>query len=443
MERSARQPAVIIVTPHFPPSTLAGVHRARHLAKHLPAHGWRPIILRVDEREYTETPDPELAALVPEGVAQVRVGAMPAPLMRRIGVGDIGLRAFWPIARALRRTIEAEKPEAVMITGSPYYPMMLARMVRRRFGLPVLLDFQDPWVSERATTSPLSRRAGWSKAEMAHRLALLLEPRAVREADFITSVSDIQNAEMMTRHAWLRADRMAAIPIGGDPEDFDRLRASPPAKTQVSLDRGRFNFSYVGTCLPRAAPLLRRLFQAIAALRVDKPSLAAQFRFNFVGTSNQPDDRTTYRVKPLAIAECVGDLVAETPQRVPFLEALSILANSDALLLIGSDEPHYTASKIYPALMSGRPFLSLFHDVSSAHTILARVGGGYAFSFGTEEELGMLVPQIAQGLARLASAPDDLGEADPEIYAPYTAKRVAGQFAAIFDRLASVKPALN
>ncbi len=36
---------VVIVSPYFPPSSLAGVHRARHLAKHLPSFGWHPIVV--------------------------------------------------------------------------------------------------------------------------------------------------------------------------------------------------------------------------------------------------------------------------------------------------------------------------------------------------------------------------------------------------------------
>ena len=41
-----------------------------------------------------------------------------------------------------------ERPVGVvLITGSPYYPMLFAGVVKRRFGVPVVLDFQDPWVS--------------------------------------------------------------------------------------------------------------------------------------------------------------------------------------------------------------------------------------------------------------------------------------------------------
>jgi Glycosyl transferase 4-like domain len=429
-EKAIALQQLIILSPHFPPSTLAGVHRARHLAKHLPAHGWRPIVIRADESQYTEQSDPELAALVSTAVRQVRTGAVPASLTRGFGIGDIGLRSYWHLGRALARTIASENPMAVLITGAPWYPMMLARMVKRRFGLPVVLDFQDPWVSAHSRSRPL-----WSKSGLAHQLALTLEPRALRGAEFITSVSDVQNAEMAARYPWLDPTRMAAIPIGGDPEDFESLRVRPPANPQTVLQKDRFNFSYVGTCLPRAEPLLRRLFRAIASMRDAEPELGGRVRFNFVGTSNQPDDRSNYRVKPIAEEEGVGDLVAETPQRVPFLEALSLLANSDVLLLIGSDEPHYTASKIYPALMSGRPYLSLFHQASSAHAILVKAGGGNAFSFATREELDALVPRLSMTLTALARDPHSVGKADPAAYAPYTAHAVAGKFGAIFEKL--------
>ena len=60
-----REKSVIVVSPYFPPSSLAGVHRARHLLKHLPAHGWHTTLVCVDERHYEQEPDPLLAALVP------------------------------------------------------------------------------------------------------------------------------------------------------------------------------------------------------------------------------------------------------------------------------------------------------------------------------------------------------------------------------------------
>ena len=51
----------LILSPYFPPSTLAGVHRARHLAKHLPTGGWLPIVLCVDEASHEERLEPALS----------------------------------------------------------------------------------------------------------------------------------------------------------------------------------------------------------------------------------------------------------------------------------------------------------------------------------------------------------------------------------------------
>jgi hypothetical protein len=125
------------------------------------------------------------------------------------------------------------------------------------------------------------------------------------------------------------------------------------------------------------------------------------------------------------------------------MDALGALAQSDGVLLIGSDEPHYTASKIYPALMSGRPFLSLFHRASSAHAILTEAGGGRSFAFASSEELAALEGPIANGLRTLAAAPASFGHADPSSYAPYEARAIAYRFAAIFDQLAAKTTAVR
>jgi hypothetical protein len=421
---------VLIVSPHFPPATLAGVHRARHMAKHLPEFGWTPIIIRAGEEHYTETLDPALARLVPDSVIQIRTGAFPSQLARRFGVGDIGLRAFYPIKKALFQAVNVYKPEVIFITGSPYYPLLLTSWIKRTFDIPVVLDFQDPWVSAEGALRPKLSKGGLS-----HLLATFLEPHALRDSRFVTSVSDRQNQEMANRYPWLDRSAMAAIPIGGDPEDFEALRASPPQNPIVQLEPGRIHLSYVGTFLPKAGPLVETLFSALAQLRVASPLLAERLLLNFVGTSNQPDGGGSHLVTPIAKAKGVVDLVCEVPQRVPFLEALSILANSNGLMLIGSDEPHYTASKIYPALMSTTPYISMFHRASSAYEILSLAGGGFNHCFSSLDELPSLVTALKENLARFAEGELNLQSAKPEAYSDYIAHSVAGRFASIFNQV--------
>lgn len=423
----------LIVSPHFPPSTVAGVHRARHLVKALPAHGWEPTVIAVDPAFHVEPLDQELRGLVPPSARVIETGAIPAQWTAPFGLrGEIGLRGFFHLRAAVSREIEAQRPEVVMITGSPFYPMLLAGWIKRRFGVPVILDFQDPWASKEGAT-----RRRWTKSWLAHRMAVTLEPRALRNAAWVTSVSDRQNAELAKRYTWLDSSRMSAMPIGGDPDDAVALRKTSIGIRVNSASSVMLDFSYVGTALPRAAPLLMILFEGLAQFRRLSPDLAARIRLRFVGTSNQPGESTDYRVVALAKAAGVADLVSEQPGRVPFVDALRILAGAHAVLLIGSDEPHYTASKIYPGLMSGRPFLSIFHSESSAHQILSAAGGGAALAYQGEQRRDRLIASVRTELARLVSDPASFGYADPAAYAAFTAHSVAGQFARVFEAVAA------
>ena len=428
-ESGARE--VLILSPYFPPSTMAGVHRARHLAKHLPAFGWKPVVVCVDESMHEHRLDPALARLVPAETEIAKVRAISPRLTRLIGIGDISLRAWTYLRKTVFHLLE-EKPICVaLITGAPCYPMLLTSEIKRRFDVPVILDFQDPWVSAWGAT-----QSSLSKAGLSHRLAKILEPRALHTADFVTSVSDTQNAQMVKRYPWLNQARMAAIPIGGDLDDFVAM-SNERFGHEDALEAGFIHLSYVGTFLPRSEPLVRVLFRAFVRLRSGQPVVAQRIRLNFIGTSNQPNGDDKFRVRPIAEAEGVDTAVHEIPERLPYLRALRSLVRSNGLLLIGSDEPHYTASKIYPALMSGRPYLSMFHRASSAHAILSSAGGGCTLAFESMQELNALEAPLAEGLRTLALCPDSFGSADRTAYTPYEARNIAKRFADIFDHVAA------
>lgn len=296
-------------------------------------------------------------------------------------------------------------------------------------GARVVLDFQDPWVSDWGATRPR-----WSKGGLAHWLATQLEPHAVRGADFITAVSARQNADMAARYPFLAADRFADIPIGGDPDDFTRFRLAGTKPTAGLLAAGKLNFSFVGTFMPRSGPLMRSFLLGLRQFRSAFPDQAESVRFNFIGTGNH-SGATQTPVLDLARDVGVADLVFELPQRIGYSGALTALAQSDAVLLLGSDEPHYTASKIYPGLMCGRPFVSLFHVASSSHDILTRAGGGIAIGYEPEEDQAETVAAVAAALHRLVLAPGSVGAVDRSAYADFEAHAVAGRYAAIFDRL--------
>src|SRR5207237_6040103 len=111
---------------------------------------------------------------------------------------------------------------------------------------------------------------------------------------------------------------------------------------------GLVHLCYVGTLLPAGLDTLRLLLRGLERARREDAA-ASRLRLHFYGTSNQSSSEL-YRVRPVA-EECgVADAVTELPGRLDYLDALSVLTHASGILLLGSSERHYTASKVYPAL---------------------------------------------------------------------------------------------
>ena len=185
-------PRVLMVSPHFPPDTTAATHRVRLLAPHLPAFGWEPTVVTVNPRDYDGRLDSGLCELVPPSVRVVRCRAWSIQWTRRIGVGDLGLRAFSGLRRRCSELLQHEKFDALFITIYPTYPALLGPLLKRRFGVPFVLDYQDPWVGSWGKTVGGGRDGRPDlKSRLSRALAMTLEPRVVRAADAITAVSDL------------------------------------------------------------------------------------------------------------------------------------------------------------------------------------------------------------------------------------------------------------
>ncbi len=83
---------VLIIYPHWPPSNLAGIHRARLVANYLTVNGWHPIVLTVHEAYYEEAPDHNIWKTVNKEVEVIYTLAFKVFKPRL--VGDIGIRSF-------------------------------------------------------------------------------------------------------------------------------------------------------------------------------------------------------------------------------------------------------------------------------------------------------------------------------------------------------------
>ena len=129
---------ILIIYPHFPPSNLAGVHRPRLFAQHLPAFGWEPVILTVHEKYYEEAPDWNLVKLLPEDLRIEKVAAF--TITKRRLIGDIGLRAFFQLYKRAKQLLKKEHFDFVYIPIPSFYCALLGRMWHRSTGIKYGID---------------------------------------------------------------------------------------------------------------------------------------------------------------------------------------------------------------------------------------------------------------------------------------------------------------
>jgi glycosyltransferase involved in cell wall biosynthesis len=432
---------VLMVSPHFPPDSSAAAHRVRLLAPHLAEAGWRPTVVTVDRSAYEGRLEPALEALVPADLDVVRAPAWPARATRAVGLGDLGIRAFEGLRGVCRRVLAASRYDALFITVYPVYPALLGARLKREFGVPFVLDYQDPWVGEWGRTVGGRADGGpdW-KSRASRRLGQWLEPRAVSAADALVAVSQGTIDGIVERIPEAAGLPQRVIPLGFETSDFDRLSRMPRAPLPWSSDDDRLvHLSYVGTLLPAGSETLRLLLTALRTAREQSPR-AMQLRLHFVGTSNQSTaDRL--RVMPMAESLGVDAAVTEHPARVGYFDALSILTRSSAILQLGSSERHYTASKLYPALLARRPLIALFHESSSVVSILRDVARApavrlvtYQRDIVTEERVAAvagLLEEIA-GDSRYDAEAVDFARA-----ASLSARSLSARLASLLDEVAA------
>ena len=430
---------VLMVSPHFPPDSSAASHRVRLLAPHLPDAGWTPTVLTVAASAYEGHLDRDLESLVPPTVRVERADAWPATATRRIGIGDLGLRSLAGLRRACHRLLAGERFDALFITIYPTYPALLGPPLKRRFRVPFVLDYQDPWVGAwgRTVGGGADGRPD-SKSRWARRLGEWLEPKVLAAADAVVAVSQGTLDGIVERIPAAGRVPHEVIPLGFEPDDFAALHRRGACARPVDPGDGLVHLCYVGTLLPTGIATLRLLMLGLDRARREDPA-AARLRLHFVGTSNQSHS-DAYRVLPIA-RECgVEDLVSEAPGRVDYLDAIALLAQASGILLLGTTERHYTASKVYPALLAKRPILALFHEASSVVSILREAAGEPTVRIVSFDETPVRedrVNEVASHLRRLAADPAyRAADVSLDRVDAFSASALARRLGSLLDRVA-------
>jgi len=418
-KRCSRDPAVLLVTYHFPPVNTVGVHRPVALARHLFEKNWQVTVLtaRPNERQRCDpllawglesrirvvrTPSPDLPAIA-AGIlkgrrrtqrqapsrkadqAQQPASDRPPSMLRRfvdwaswwLHVPDSVSGWFVPAVGAGLREIRKRRPDVLFATGPPWTALVVGATLSFVTGVPLVADFRDPWHGSPWHPIPYAaHRAfrGW------------LEARVVRIARRITCAWE--GIERLMRERYPRRGRHIATVLNGF--DVDKMDAIAPSRRNGDC----CTLIHIGNFYMHRSP--EPLFDGLRRVRDRHPEARGRLRVALVGGER-------YGNRPLAdLADAYGvaDMVRCVGPR-PHRESLGMLKGADAALLFGQSGSKALASvpgKVYEYIGAGKPVLA--------------VGAG-------EEALQIMRRGGCRVWAVPADAPDSLADALRSILADY------------------------
>jgi hypothetical protein len=418
---------ILIITPHFPPSNLAAVHRSRLFAQHLPAFGWEPLILTVHEDHYEESLDNNLSKLLPDGLRVEKARAFKVSRPRLIG--DIGLRGFIFLYRKAKKLIREEGIDFLYIPIPSFYAALLGRWLHASTGVHYGIDYIDPWVHEFPGSRKKFSRHWWST-----RLARTLEPIAVRKASLITGVAEGYYKGVAERNPRLAKKAVfGAMPYGGEAKDVDKVKELELHSYLFARKPGKLQLVYAGAMLPKAyAP-----FEAMLNVIKEHPEAFADVEFHFIGTGKTANDPNGHNIKPLAGKYGLWQTVIfEYPVRIPYLDVLIHLEAADGIFVLGSTEPHYTPSKVFQAILSHKPVMALLHEASTAGKVVKEAGAGIVLTFGSEDYDAKIEAGFLRSFGQYRSfiRDYDFAKVNKELFDEYSAYKVTEKLAGLLDR---------
>jgi len=422
---------VLIIGADFVPSSLPPATRIRFFASHLHEFGWEPTVLTTDPTYYESAVDAENELLIPAALKIIRTRAFPAKVTRKFGVGDVGMRSIWQHWRELSRLAKTQRPDLIFIPVPPGVPMILGRLAHLRFQIPYVIDYIDPWVSDFYRQLPRKQRP--RKWFLSSRLARGLEPFALKRVNHLTAVSKGTTEQIFNRYGWLSNVGATEIPYGAEEGDFQYLRRNPRKNKIFDPADGYLHACYIGAYTEGMKPALCALFAAFRQGLEHEPNLFSRIRLHFIGSTYSTEGIDPFRVTKVARQCQVEPWITEHPQRISYLDSLQTMLEADGLLLLGSDEPHYTASKVFPYILSRRPLLAIAHESSSIVSILRQTRAGFVVSFSNERDPSEQSEEILTYLEKMFSSPAT-PEIDWQVFDSYSARTMAARLAGAFQK---------
>jgi hypothetical protein len=380
----------------------------------------------VHEDHYEEEHDWNLVRLLPKNLRVEKVKAYRLSQPRL--VGDIGLRAFLQLYKKAKQLIRAEGFDFLYVPIPSFYCALIGRLLHHSTGIKYGIDYIDPWVHHFPGSDQLFSRPWFSTW-----LAKWLEPIAIKKVGLITGVAAGYYQSVLERNPHLiKQAVVGAMPYGGESKDYEVSKQLNLKPFLFKKKAGKIQMVYAGAMLPKAFGPLEGIFKSIR----DNPEIFANVEFHFIGTGKTADDANGYNIKKMAEQFGLWQVnVFEYPKRIPYLDVLVHLQQSDGIFILGSTEAHYTPSKIYQGVLSGKPLLAVLHSDSTAVEVIRASRAGLVLDFKGENELSIIEKEFPANFKFFYTFLESFepAQVDMAFFESFSAKAVTGQLVKLLN----------
>jgi glycosyltransferase involved in cell wall biosynthesis len=384
---------VLMIARVFPPFGSVGHSiRAIKFIKYLPALGWLPAVLTVDDQqEYESTRKVGSETLLEEIQPQVKIYRTAAgePSLNYIEKeGRLG-RKNWltkAIAKILggarrwafrniflpdrymtwlpfavrrgRQIVRSEGIDVIFATCPPHSATLVGACLKRFTGKPLILDYRDDWID-----TPWHR----SRPAMTRMIERRLERWVVKTADKVILVTEWSKKAFLERYPTEPGEKFGFISNGCDLGDFTVLNSMPAAPHNSKftiVHAGSLNVSKNWGRSPSG------LFQAIHHVLQQQPELAEKLTLVFAGDLPEGDRQLADEMGLSAVIKGLGHR--------PHDEALRLTKSADLLLAINYEGwSSLIPGKIYEYWAVGGPPILLLSCPGAAASFVEQHGLGF------------------------------------------------------------------
>ncbi|MDD5552188.1 MAG: glycosyltransferase [Candidatus Pacebacteria bacterium] len=324
---------ILVIAYYFPPAAGVGTFRIAKFVKYLPLFGWEPVILTVKEKYY-KNKDNSLISDFSKKIKIYRTDIMNFP----INNADIKWLPF--LFKDFRKVIKKEKPNLLYFTGGPFFQWRLAPFFKRKYNIPYIIDFRDPWFLD-----PYEKEKSILRKNISEFLKKKWELLIIKNADKVIFATT--NMEKIYRKEYnFYKEKFLSIENGYDPDDYKNV---PPKKNS------NFSIVYTGKFAHYRDP--KNFFKALGKLKN-----IIDFQFMHIGEKEKKIEKIIKKERIEKKSLLVG--------LKTYKETISHSKGADVLVLITGKSKLESTQKVFDYVACDKPIIAITNKNSAVARVL-------------------------------------------------------------------------